>query len=96
MSGNMGIRWGSERGDGFREFKGSKVGITRVAEISAKFLKGKTVAFYEGKMAVASHRKTNSTDTSVKIEDFIGIDVLSDFFKSEFVNWEVNLEKAIR
>lgn len=88
MGGDIGIIWGSE---GRRSVEKRGTG-----EIGAKFLISEFIAFDESEGFVASDRKTNSTNTSVEIEDFSGGNVFLNGLKSEFINRKIDLEKAIR
>ena len=46
-------------------------------------------------MIVASDGEADGADAGVEIENVIGDDVLFYLPKGHFVNWEVNLEKAV-
>lgn len=89
MGGDIGIIWGSEGRRRSVEKRGT-------GEIGAKFLISEFITFDESEGFVASDRKTNSTNTSVEIEDFSSGNMFLNGFKSEFINWEIDLEKAIR
>ena len=42
-----------------------------------------------------SNREANGTDAGIEIQNLIGNDVAFYFFKSQFVNWEIDLEETI-
>ena len=46
-------------------------------------------------MLVGGDGEADGADAGVEVEDVFGGDVFGDFGKSHFVNWEVNLEKAV-
>ena len=63
--------------------------------VGYEFLVGSAVAFDKCELSVTRNRKTNSANARVEIQYLVSLDMLGKFLEREFVNWQIDLEKAV-
>ena len=61
-----------------------------------KFLESEWITFNKSKFVIAGNGKADGADAGIEIEYAISVDVFLDSAKSEFVDGEIDLEKAVR
>ena len=67
-----------------------------IFSIIFEFLIGGFVDLNQSEVFVSCDGEADSADASVEVENFVSGDVALDFGESHLIDWEVDLEKAIR